>query len=130
MRDGVLNVIDFEFYDNEAALEGPDVGGGAIYVQGAKRRHHHGQSIPRQSRGQRRCHRHAVRNPAVFRTPNVAVRQMVIDRTVFDGNTARLGGVSFIKQNDLKVKDSLLPTIAAASTSPGERSLVVRGACG
>jgi len=37
VRDGVLEVIDCEFYDNEAALIGPDVGGGAIYAQGATR---------------------------------------------------------------------------------------------
>lgn len=36
MRDGVLHVIDCEFYDNEAALVGPDVGGGALYVQGSR----------------------------------------------------------------------------------------------
>jgi hypothetical protein len=178
MRDGILNVIDSEFYDNEAALEGPDVGGGAIYVQGSK-----GVVIV----GSRFQGNHAANggaigmlfaNPliynsvfedntaegigqnyvepgcpnfnhdeqggagglaggvyfdgnnedgntyticgsvfrnnranelagALFRTPNVQVRQMVIDRTVFDGNTARIGGVSFIKQNDLTVRDSL-----------------------
>jgi hypothetical protein len=32
---------------------------------------------------------------------------MLIDRTVFDGNTARQGGVSFIKDNDVTVRDSL-----------------------
>ena len=35
VRDGVLHVIDCAFYDNEAALVGPDVGGGAIYALGA-----------------------------------------------------------------------------------------------
>jgi hypothetical protein len=44
---------------------------------------------------------------ALFRTPNLAVRQMLIDRSLFDGNTARTGGVSFIKQNDLTVRDTL-----------------------
>jgi predicted outer membrane repeat protein len=35
MRDGVLNVIDATFLDNQAEKLGPDVGGGAIYVNGA-----------------------------------------------------------------------------------------------
>jgi len=34
MRDGVLNVIDAIFLDNEAEKLGPDVGGGAIYLNG------------------------------------------------------------------------------------------------
>jgi hypothetical protein len=178
MRDGVLNVIDCELYDNEAALEGPDVGGGAIYVQGSKGVVISGSRF----RGNRAANGGAVgmlfANPqiynsvfedntaegigmnyvergcpnfnhneqggagglaggvyfdgmnddgvvyticgstfrnnranelagALFRTPNVSVRQMLIDRSVFDGNTARIGGVSFIKQNDLTVRDSL-----------------------
>ena len=32
------------------------------------------------------------------------VRDMLIDRSRFTGNTARLGGVSFIKQNDVVVR--------------------------
>jgi hypothetical protein len=35
MRDGVLNVIDASFLDNAAEKVGPDVGGGAIYLNGA-----------------------------------------------------------------------------------------------
>jgi hypothetical protein len=35
MRDGVLNVIDATFLDNQAEKLGPDVGGGAIYLNGA-----------------------------------------------------------------------------------------------
>jgi hypothetical protein len=35
MRDGVLNVINASFLDNEAEKLGPDVGGGAIYLNGA-----------------------------------------------------------------------------------------------
>jgi hypothetical protein len=35
MRDGVLHVIDATFLDNEAEKLGPDVGGGAIYLNGA-----------------------------------------------------------------------------------------------
>jgi hypothetical protein len=34
MRDGVLHVIDAIFLDNEAEKLGPDVGGGAIYLNG------------------------------------------------------------------------------------------------
>ncbi|MGO9839370.1 MAG: choice-of-anchor Q domain-containing protein [Polyangiaceae bacterium] len=34
MRDGVLNVIDANFLDNQAEQLGPDVGGGAIYLNG------------------------------------------------------------------------------------------------
>jgi hypothetical protein len=36
MRDGNLTVIDSIFDSNEAALLGPDTGGGAIYIQGSK----------------------------------------------------------------------------------------------
>src|SRR5580692_6841950 len=35
MRDGVLNVVDAVFLGNEAEKLGPDVGGGAIYLNGA-----------------------------------------------------------------------------------------------
>ncbi len=35
MRDGVLNVIDASFLGNQAEKLGPDVGGGAIYLNGA-----------------------------------------------------------------------------------------------
>jgi hypothetical protein len=35
MRDGVLHVINAIFLDNEAEKLGPDVGGGAIYLNGA-----------------------------------------------------------------------------------------------
>jgi hypothetical protein len=35
MRDGILNVVDATFLDNEAEKLGPDVGGGAIYLNGA-----------------------------------------------------------------------------------------------
>jgi hypothetical protein len=36
MRDGNLSVIDCVFKNDQAALRGPDTGGGAIYVQGSK----------------------------------------------------------------------------------------------
>jgi len=35
MRDGVLHVIDATFLDNQAEKIGPDIGGGAIYLNGA-----------------------------------------------------------------------------------------------
>jgi hypothetical protein len=41
---------------------------------------------------------------AVFRTPNVEMRDMLIEDSIFDGNTGRMGGVSFIKQNDVVVR--------------------------
>ena len=34
MQDGLLRVIDTTFSNNQAALLGPDTGGGAIYIQG------------------------------------------------------------------------------------------------
>ncbi|MCK6532490.1 MAG: right-handed parallel beta-helix repeat-containing protein [Polyangiaceae bacterium] len=177
MRDGILEVVDCAFYDNEAALEGPDVGGGALYVVGSK-----GVTVVgSRFQGNRAANGGAIAmlfaNPqivnsifenntaegvgmnyvepgcpnfnhdeqggagglsggvyfdgmndagfvytlcgnvfrnnrcnelggALFRTPNQAVRKMLIDRCVFDGNTARTGGVSFIKQNDVTVKAS------------------------
>ena len=36
MRDGVLRAIDVTFIKNEAALLGPDTGGGALYLLGVK----------------------------------------------------------------------------------------------
>jgi hypothetical protein len=35
MRDGVLHVVDATFLDNEAEKLGPDVGGGALYLNGS-----------------------------------------------------------------------------------------------
>ncbi len=178
MRDGVLQVIDSEFYDNQAALIGPDVGGGAIYAQGVSgvtisgsvfkgNRASNGgavgmlfanplienslfedntaEGVGQNTAGHGQCPEfgHAgqggagglagavyfdgmnaddfvyticgsiFRNNranelagALFRTPNVSVREMLIDRSLFDGNTALVGGVSFIKQNDLTVRAS------------------------
>ncbi len=178
MRDGVLNIIDSQFYDNRAAMIGPDVGGGAVYAQGVFGVHISGSVF----RGNRAANGGAVgmlfANPiiensifedntaegvgmntaghagcpefgheeqggagglagavyfdgmnfddfvyticgsvfrnnrsnelagALFRTPNSAVRDMLIDRCLFDGNTAQAGAVSFIKQNDLIVRGS------------------------
>ncbi len=185
MRNGVLHVIDSAFYDNEAALVGPDVGGGAIYVLGVPElvvtgsrfagnrgsnggaigllfcgRPHIDNSIFENNTAEGvganyvepgcplfnhdeqggaggngggvvfdgmnddgevytlcgnvfRANRCNELGGALFRTPNVAVRDMVIDRSLFDGNTARLGGVSFIKQNDVVVR---------ATTFAGNRS--------
>lgn len=178
MRNGVLHVIDCAFYDNRAALEGPDVGGGAIYVTGVP------ELIVRGSRfvGNRAANAGAIgllfanrpeiynsvfenntaegvganyvepgcpvfnhaeqggaggnggavtfdglndaaqayivcgsvfRNNranelagALFRTPNAGVRDMRIEQSTFDGNTALIGGVSFIKQNNVTVRGS------------------------
>jgi hypothetical protein len=36
MRDGILRAVDVLFANNQAALLGPDTGGGAIYLFGAK----------------------------------------------------------------------------------------------
>lgn len=36
MRDGVLRVIDVTFANNQAALLGPDTGGGAVYLLGTR----------------------------------------------------------------------------------------------
>lgn len=178
MRDGVLNVVDSEFYDNRAAMVGPDVGGGAVYAQGVSgvtisgsvfkgNRASNGgavgmlfsnpiienslfedntaEGVGMNTAGHAGCpdfgHEEqggagglagavyfdgmnfdgfvyticgsVFRNNranelagALFRTPNTAVRDMLIDRSLFDGNTAQGGGVSFIKQNDLIVRDS------------------------
>jgi Right handed beta helix region len=179
MRDGVLHVIDCEFYDNEAALLGPDVGGGALYLLGVRGVVIVNSRFARNSAANGGAVGMLFANPqiynsifedntavgvgmnyvepecpktfghenqggagglsgavyfdgmdndgqpyticgsvfrnnrcnelggALFRTPNVEVRQMVIDRSLFQGNTARGGGVSFIKQNDVTVRESL-----------------------
>lgn len=177
VRNGVLHVIDSQFYDNQAALIGPDVGGGAIYVLGvpevivtgsrfAGNRGSNGGAIgmlfanpqiynsvfennsaegvganyvepgcPEFNHAEQggaggnsgavvfdglndeswvfticgavfRDNRANELGGALFRTPNAGVRRMVIDRSLFDGNSARLGGVSFIKQNDVTVRAS------------------------
>jgi hypothetical protein len=178
MRNGVLHVIDSAFYDNQAAIEGPDVGGGAIYVLGvpqiivsgsrfAGNRGANGGAIGILFAGDPQIYNSTFENNtaegvganyvepgcpefnhdeqggaggngggvvfdglsdeasayvlcgttfrnnranelggALFRTPNAGVRDMLIDRSLFDANTARLGGVSFIKQNDLVVRAS------------------------
>lgn len=183
VRDGVLHVIDCEFYDNQAALVGPDVGGGALYVQGSAgvvisgsrfvgNRGANGGAVgmlfanpeiynsvfednTAEGTGQNRAvseeecpaiyefghanqagagglaggvyfdgasdedHVYVIcgsvfRNNranelagALFRTPNVGMRQMRIESSVFDANTATGGGVSFIQQNDVTVIGSL-----------------------
>jgi hypothetical protein len=179
MRDGVLHVIDCAFYDNEAALLGPDVGGGALYLQGASEV----MIVDSRFEGNTAANGGAIgmlfANPqiynsifenntavgigmnyvepdcpltfnhenqggagglsgavyfdgmdyasqpyticgsvfhdnrcnelggALFRTPNVETRTMLIDRSVFDSNTAKAGSVSFIKQNNVTVRESL-----------------------
>ncbi|MCA9692928.1 MAG: right-handed parallel beta-helix repeat-containing protein [Myxococcales bacterium] len=177
VRNGVIHILDCEFRDNVAALEGPDVAGGAIYALGVpeviisgsvfrRNRASNGGAIgmlfanPRiynsvfedntaegaganyvepgcpnfnhDEQGGAGGNSGAVvfdglnddtwvyeicgsvfrgnkaneLGGALFRTPNAGVREMLIDRSVFDGNTAVLGGVSFIKQNDVTVRGS------------------------
>ena len=168
MRNGVLHVIDSDFYDNEAALIGPDVGGGAIYVVGVPEiiitgsrfvgnRGANGGAVGMLFAGDPQIYNSifedntgegvgmnyvaagcplfnhdeqggaggnsgavyfdglndadevyticgsVFRNNhcnelggALFRTPNAGVRDLEIDRCLFDGNTGRMGGVSFI----------------------------------
>jgi len=179
-RDGVVHIIDSEFRDNQAALIGPDVGGGAVYVLGnnalvisgsqfTNNRAANGGAVgmlfanPKifnsvfenntaEGVGQNvqlpeeegcpvfghegqggagglgggvyfdgmnddgfvyticgstfKDNRANELSGALFRTPNVAVRSMAIERSTFDGNTAKMGAVSFIMENDLKVSDS------------------------
>ncbi|MFO7563934.1 MAG: choice-of-anchor Q domain-containing protein [Enhygromyxa sp.] len=178
MRNGVLHVIDSRFEGNSAALLGPDVGGGAIYVVGVPEiiisgssfvgnRGANGGAIgmlfagspqiynsyfednTAEGVGQNyvepgcpdfnhdeqggaggnsgavyfdglndegvvyeicgsvfRNNRANELGGALFRTPNVGQRQLRIDRCLFAGNTARLGGVSFIKDNLVIVRAS------------------------
>jgi hypothetical protein len=178
VRNGVVHILDSQFENNQAALEGPDVGGGAVYVLGVPEVVISGSSFI----GNRAANGGAVgmlfagdpqvynsvfedntaegigqnyvepgcpnfnhdeqggaggnsgamyfdglndegsvyvfcgsvfRNNranelagALFRTPNVGQREMLLDRCLFDGNTARLGGVSFIKDNLVTVRAS------------------------
>lgn len=181
MRDGNLEVIDCVFVDNEAALLGPDVGGGAIYAVGSRRltisgsqfirnraanggaigalhttldifnstfEHNraegHGLNfrVPEEGRcpafnhdsqggagglagavyadgldasahvfticGTRFIDNRANEmGGALFRTPNRERREMRIDRCTFADNSADMGGVSFIKDNHVVVRDSV-----------------------
>jgi hypothetical protein len=60
---------------------------------------------------------------ALFRTPNTAEgRNMRIDRCEFDGNTARMGGVSFIKDNSVVVVNTLVANQRAGVDINGEES--------
>ncbi|NVB41363.1 right-handed parallel beta-helix repeat-containing protein [Pseudenhygromyxa sp. WMMC2535] len=177
MRNGVLHVLDSEFEGNLAALEGPDVGGGAIYVVGVPEVIISGSSFVNNRAANGGAVGMLFANPgiynslfegntaegigqnyveagcplfnhdeqggaggnsgavyfdglndaewtyeicgstfrenkanelggALFRTPNVEPRQMLLDRCTFEGNTARLGGVSFIKDNSVTVRGS------------------------
>jgi len=179
-RDGVVHIIDSVFRDNQAALLGPDVGGGAVYVLGNKELVISGSRFTNNRAANGGAVGMLFANPkifnsvfenntaegvgqnvqlpasegcpvfghdgqggagglgggiyfdgmnddgfvyticgstfknnranelsgALFRTPNVAVRNMAIDRSTFDGNTAKMGAVSFIMENNLKVRDS------------------------
>jgi hypothetical protein len=177
VRNGVLHVIESEFEGNVAALEGPDVAGGAIYVLGVPEvvivrsvfvgnRASNGGAVGmlfanpdiydsvfednealgvgqnyvepgcpnfnHDEQGGAGGNSGAVvfdglndeGNPyticgsvfrnnkanelggALFRTPNAGIRELVIDRSLFEGNTARLGGVSFIMMNDTTIRAS------------------------
>lgn len=178
MRNGVLHVIDSVFVDNRAALVGPDVGGGALYLLGVpevvisgstftRNRASNGGAVGMLFAGDPQIYNSVFDDNtaegtganyvepgcpefnhdeqggaggnsgavvfdglnddtavyticgsvftnnranelggALFRTPNAGVRRMLIDRCLFDGNTGRLGGVSFIKQNDVTVRAS------------------------
>ena len=177
VRNIVLHVLDCEFSDNQAALIGPDVGGGAIYALGVpevvisgtrflRNRAANGGAVgflwanpridnsvfednsaegvgmnsvepgcPNFNHDQQGgaggnagalyfdgmnddgvtytlCgntfsgNRANELGGALFRTPNVSLRDMLIERSAFTGNTARMGGVSFIMQNDLVVRAS------------------------
>lgn len=187
VRNGVLHVIESHFEGNVAALEGPDVAGGAIYALGVpevvivrstfvgnqasnggavgllfanpdiydsvfedNRALGVGQNyvepgcpnFNHDEQGGAGGNSGAVvfdglndeGNPyticgsvfrnnkanelggALFRTPNAGVREMIIDRSRFESNTARLGGVSFLMQNDVTI---------LASTFAGNRSGVL-----
>lgn len=177
MRNGVLHVVDSEFRNNVAALEGPDVAGGAIYVVGVPdvivtgsvfrgNRAANGGAIgmlfatpqiydsvfedntavgigqnyvepgcPNFNHDEQggasgnsgaivfdglndedtvyticgsvfRNNRANELGGALFRTPNAGIRRLSIEASVFDGNTARMGGVSFIKDNEVTVRGS------------------------
>ncbi len=180
-RNGIIHIIDCTFIDNEAALIGPDVGGGAIYVVGVPELIISGSTFIRNrasnggavgmlfcgnpgiynsrfednaavGTGQNGCCDSAcvgvgheeqtgaggnsgavyldglndedkifnicgttfMNNTAnelggaLFRTPNSGAREMNIDNCVFDGNTAALGGVSFIKDHTLTVRNTTI----------------------
>jgi hypothetical protein len=180
-RNGIIHIIDCTFIDNEAALIGPDVGGGAIYVVGVPELIISGSTFIRNrasnggavgmlfcgnpgiynsrfednaavGTGQNGCCDSAcvgvgheeqtgaggnsgavyldglndedkifnicgttfVNNTAnelggaLFRTPNSGAREMNIDSCVFDGNTATLGGVSFIKDHTVTVRNTTI----------------------
>ncbi len=178
MRNGVLHVIDCAFYDNQAALIGPDVGGGAIYVVGVPEiiisgsrfvgnRGANGGAVGMLFAGDPQIYNSVFEDNtaegvgmnyvepgcpvfnhdeqggaggnsgavyfdglndadqiyticgcvfrenranelggALFRTPNAGARELHLDRCLFDGNTARMGGVSFIKDNTVTVRAS------------------------
>jgi hypothetical protein len=59
---------------------------------------------------------------ALFRTPNAGIRQTLIDRCIFDGNTAAAGGVSFIMQNELTVRASFFTNNRAGVNVLGEET--------
>jgi len=176
MRNGVLHIIDCDFYDNQAALIGPDVGGGAVYVVGVPEivitgsrfvgnRGANGGAVGMLFAGKPQIYNSVFEDNtaegqgmnyvepgcpmfnhdeqggaggnsgavyfdglndagqiyticgavfrnnranelggALFRTPNSGARELHLDRCLFDGNTGRMGGVSFIKDNAVTVR--------------------------
>jgi len=193
IRDGVLHVIDCQFVDNQSALIGPDVGGGAIYALGSheviisgsrfeNNRASNGGAVgmlfanpgiynsifennTAEGVGQNyvregcpefnhdeqggaggnagavyfdglndedvtytlcgcrfennRCNE---LGGALFRTPNQPTRNMHIENCVFDGNTARMGGVSFIKENVVTVRNTLFANNLAGVDIHGDEA--------
>jgi hypothetical protein len=176
VRNGVVHIIYCEFENNQAALIGPDVGGGAVYVLGVPEliisgstfignRAANGGAVGVLFAGTAEVYNTVFDNNtaegvgqnyvepgcpnfnhdeqggaggnsgamyfdglndetsvytfcgtlfrnnranelagALFRTPNVGMRQMLIENCLFEANTARLGGVSFIKDNAVTVR--------------------------
>jgi hypothetical protein len=199
MRNGTLEVVDCQFLDNEAALLGPDVGGGAIYAVGSPSvvivgsqfigntasnggamgllfanpeiynsvfENNTAVGIGQNTAGHDGCpefghegqggagglsgavyfdglndegHVYTICGStfrenkanelagALFRTPNNGTREMLIDRCTFDGNTANAGGVSFIKDNNVTVRNSLFANNRSGVNVAGEESFAVLG---
>ena len=84
VRNGVVHIIDCNFFDNEAALIGPDVGGGAIYVIGVP------EVVITGSRfeGNRAAHGGAV--GMLFANPRIY-------NSVFENNTAEGVGMNYVE---------------------------------
>jgi len=86
MRDGELHAVDVTFADNQAALLGPDTGGGAVYLLGAQPATISGCSFL----GNQASNAGAV--GALFATLNVY-------DSLFDGNVATGNGANNVDQS-------------------------------